>query len=140
PMVTPTLMWLPAGYRAAAKSSGRSRNSRISGVRSRVATTLAVVHVSTNRMKPSSLVGRGPDQCQGRQQIEMGPVAQRQPQIARRKPRMFAHDRFRAAALAVLDRVDHDAVLVLSDQKNLLRFRQRRLRHHESAGGSEWPR
>ena len=45
---------------------------------------------------------------------------------------MFAHHRFGAAAFAVLDGVDHDAVMILPDHQDLVRFRQRRLRHHET--------
>src|SRR5260370_20345565 len=71
----------------------------------------------------NALVSRGPDQRQCRQQIEMGAVAQRQPQIARGKPRVFTHDRFGTATLAVLDGVDHDAVMVLPDQQDLMRLR-----------------
>ena len=73
------------------------------------------------------------DQCQRRQQVQMGPVAQRQPQVSRRKARMFAHDGFRPRPFPVLDRIDHDTVMVLRDDQDLMRFRQHRLRHHEAA-------
>ena len=45
----------------------------------------------------------------------MGPVAQHQPQIARGEAGMLAHHGFGAAAFAVLDGIDHDAVMILPD-------------------------
>jgi hypothetical protein len=67
----------------------------------------------------------------------MRAVSDREPQIARGEARMFAHHSLGPCALAVLDGVDHDAMMILPEQQDLMRFRQRRLRHHERAWRSE---
>ena len=52
----------------------------------------------------------------------MGPVAQRKAQISHGEPRMLTHDGFGARTLAVLDGVDHDAMVLLADDQDLLRL------------------
>src|SRR5262249_44859818 len=99
-MLTPTLMWLP-GAKVAIGASERSRNSRMSAVRSRVATSVADVQVSTKRMRPP-LDFRRAHQRQRRQQIKVRAVAQGKAQVARSEPRMLAHDGLCARAFAVL--------------------------------------
>ncbi len=47
---------------------------------------------------------------------------------------MLAHDRLRSRPFPIFNRVNDNAVMILRNDQDLMRFRQHGLRHHKAAG------
>jgi len=72
------------------------------------------------------------DQRQRRQQIQMGSIAQCQPQVSSGKARMLAHDRLGSRPFSILNRVNHDAVMILRNDQDLMRLPAARIAPSQS--------
>src|SRR5262249_34182615 len=63
------------------------------------------------------------DEARARHELARVVIAQRKLEIAARKPRMLAHQRFGAFTLACFDRTHDALMLVLRDREHHMRFR-----------------